>query len=36
VKEEKKKALEELIWPEIFVDWLEEAMLHGEIRDNSI
>jgi hypothetical protein len=36
MKEEKRKALEDLIWPEIFVDWLEEEMFHGEIGNDSI
>jgi hypothetical protein len=36
MKEEKKKALEELIWPEIFVNWLKEGSSHGEIGNKNI
>jgi hypothetical protein len=36
MKEEKKKALEELVWPKIFVNWLEEAIPYGEIGNDNI
>jgi hypothetical protein len=36
MKEEKKKALEELLWPEIFLNWLKEGDFYGEIGDKSI